>query len=284
MTTCEEGANTLFQAIELKLMSVIDDEDQELLETLMQQIDKERGTINKLTEKMLGLSERLGALEEEIDGIPDLRKAEVPVLEEIAVEKQKLPVISVMIFLFVVAMILFSLLRSRQVSGRPVLLCFAGLAFILYPFVRMPMELPYIDQWKPSAERTSDILDGVLTNVYRSFDVRNESDVYDRLAMSVTGDQLTNIYLQNRQSLELENRGGARANVDEVKIEAINRIKNTGDNSFAADAAWTVSGSVNHFGRTHYRRNYYHAMVTLVADKGSWKIKDIELIDEKRLL
>lgn len=208
----------------------------------------------------------------------------VPVMEEIAVEKQKLPVISVIILLFVVTMTFTSLLRSRQVAGRPVLLCVASLAFFLYPFVRIPMELAYVDKWKPSAERTSDILDGVLTNVYRSFDVRNESDVYDRLAMSVTGDQLTNIYLQNRQSLELENRGGARANVDEVKIEAVNRIKNTDDNSFAVDAAWTVSGSVNHFGHTHYRRNYYHAMVTLVADKGAWKIKDIELIDEKRLL
>lgn len=209
---------------------------------------------------------------------------QVPVIEEIVVQKQKLPVISVVIFVLLTIMTMISLLSSRQVAGRPVLLCFAGLAFILYPFMRMPMKLPLIDQWKPSAERTSDILDDVLTNVYRSFDVRNESDVYDRLAMSVTGDQLTNIYLQNRQSLELENRGGARANVDEVKIEAVNRIKNTDDNSFAVDAAWTVSGSVNHFGHTHYRRNYYHAMVTLVADKGSWKIKDIVLIDEKRLL
>ena len=68
------------------------------------------------------------------------------------------------------------------------------------------------------------------------------------------------------------------------KFPGINTAVAEGEYSFAADAAWTVSGSVNHFGHTHYRRNYYHAMVTLVTDKGSWKIKDIELIDEKRLL
>jgi len=51
--------------------------------------------------------------------------------------------------------------------------------------------------------------------------MRDENRVYDRLAMSATGDQLTQIYLQNRQSLEFENRGGARATLDEVDILAI---------------------------------------------------------------
>jgi hypothetical protein len=102
--------------------------------------------------------------------------------------------------------------------------------------------------------------------------------------MSVTGDQLTQIYLQNRQSLELENRGGARANVDEVDILAINKVTKSEDDGFVANTVWTVSGSVSHFGHTHYRRNRNHARVTFVMDDDSWKIKDIELIDEKRLL
>ena len=37
-------------------------------------------------------------------------------------------------------------------------------------------------------------------------------------------------------------------------------------------------------GHTHYRRNKYHAQVTFVTDDDSWKIKDIELVDEERLL
>ena len=102
--------------------------------------------------------------------------------------------------------------------------------------------------------------------------------------MSVMGDQLTQIYLQNRQSLELANRGGARANVDEVDILAINEVTKSEGDGFVADAVWTVSGSVSHFGHTHYRRNRNHALVTFVIDGDSWKIRDIELIDEKRLL
>ena len=53
---------------------------------------------------------------------------------------------------------------------------------------------------------------------------------------------------------------------------------------FVADTVWTVSGSVSHFGHTHYRRNRSHTLVTFVVDDDSWKIKDIELIDEERLL
>ena len=120
--------------------------------------------------------------------------------------------------------------------------------------------------------------------MYRAFDVRDEDRVYDRLAMSVTGHQLSQIYLENRRALEFENRGGVRAYVDEVDILSVNRVKRAADDGFTADAAWTVSGSVSHFGHTHYRRNRYHALVTFVMDGASWKIKAIELLEEKRLL
>ncbi len=208
----------------------------------------------------------------------------VPVIEKLAVEKPKLPVISALLFIGILLFVLLSQFKKRYAPGRPVLLSVAALGFVLYPFARFPVDLPLVGQWEPSAERTAIILDGLLTNVYRSFDVRDESDVYDRLAVSVTGPQLTQIYLENRQSLELENRGGARANVDEVEILDVNRVKAAPEGGFTADAAWTVSGSVNHFGHTHYRRNRYHALVNFIVDNDAWKIKEIELIDEERLL
>ena len=124
----------------------------------------------------------------------------------------------------------------------------------------------------------------LLSNTYRAFDRRNESDVYDLLAISVSGEQLSDIYMQNRQSMSLENRGGARANVDEVNIQELNELKRVKDLGYVAVTRWTVRGSVNHFGHTHYRQNRYHALVTFTIDQNSWKIKDIELIDERRLL
>lgn len=208
----------------------------------------------------------------------------VPVIERIAVEKLKLPVISILLFFAVLVLLILSIWRRKLLLGRPVLLGVVALGLVLYPFVSFSVDIPFVAKWKPTTDRTETILDGLLTNVYRAFDVRDENRVYDRLSMSVMGDQLSQIYLQNRQSLELENRGGARANVDEVDILAINNVKRSKNNGFMADAVWTVSGSVSHFGHTHYRRNKNHALVTFVMDDGSWKIKDIELIDEKRLL
>lgn len=208
----------------------------------------------------------------------------VPVIKKIAVEKHQLPVFSILLFLTATAFSVISILRKKSLIGRSMLFSVIGLGFVFYPFYRVPVDNPFISKWAPSTLRTSTILDGLLTNVYRSFDVRDENRVYDRLEMSVLGDQLAQIYLQNRKSLELENRGGARANVDEVEILKVNDVKRSDDEGFIADAAWTVSGSVSHFGHTHYRRNQYHAKVTFVGVDGSWKIKNIELIDEKRLL
>ena len=208
----------------------------------------------------------------------------VPVIGEIAVKKKKLPIVSIVLFLVALALAFLSFARKRSTLPQPLLIGILGLGFALYPFATYPLDLPWVSQWAPSTQRTAIILDGLLTNVYRAFDVRDESRVYDRLAVSVTGDQLSSIYLENRKSLEFENRGGAHANVDEVDILSVNRVKKLADDGFVTDAAWTVSGSVSHFGHTHYRRNQYQALVTFIMDGASWKITDIELLAEKRLL
>ena len=208
----------------------------------------------------------------------------VPVIETIAVEKKELPVVSIVLFTLVAMLVLVATLRRRSLLRRPVLPGIIGLGFALYPFVTYPLDLPWVSQWAPSNARTSVILERLLTNVYRAFDVRDENRVYDRLAVSVTGDQLSQIYLENRKALEFENRGGARANVDDVEILSINAVKRSANDGFLADAAWTISGSVSHFGHTHYRQNRYHALVTFAMAGDVWKIRGIELIDEKRIL
>ena len=48
-------------------------------------------------------------------------------------------------------------------------------------------------------------------------------------------------------------------------------------------ARWNVSGSVNHFGHTHYRQNAYDAVLRLTPVDGIWKITAIEVNEEKRI-
>ena len=208
----------------------------------------------------------------------------VPVIEEIAVEKKRFPLVSLFFFAFAGLLFIVSLSHKSFQLRKSVALSLVGLGFVFYPFATYPMKLPWLSQWAPTPQRASFILEELLTNVYRAFDVRDEGRVYDRLAVSVTGDQLTKIYLENRKSLEFENRGGARAIVDKVKMISIGKINRSVDGGYMTDAQWSVSGAVSHFGHTHYRQNRYHALVTFIVDNNSWKIRDIELIDEKRLL
>ena len=44
------------------------------------------------------------------------------------------------------------------------------------------------------------------------------------------------------------------------------------------------SGLDSHFGHTHYRQNRYHAIMRIVQDQDTWKIHQIDLLDEQRLL
>ena len=204
----------------------------------------------------------------------------VPVVDAVAYQKPKLPLFSVL--LFAAALVLLLIKKTRRLKTLQTTLIAIGLLF--YPLFRTKSSLPLVNQWKPSEERSAKVLKSLLTNVYRSFDVRNESDVYDRLSTSVEGDQLTEIYLQNRQSMELEYRGGARAKVDELDIEEIKNIVKNENGDFEVEALWLVGGSVSHFGHTHYRRNFNHAFVTFGIIDDSWKIKKIEMIDEKRII
>ncbi|ETX08246.1 MAG: hypothetical protein ETSY2_06500 [Candidatus Entotheonella gemina] len=208
---------------------------------------------------------------------------QVPVIAEIAVEKPRLPIVSILLFLAVVGCAGISWRHHKRLVLQPILASVLALGLVLYPFARFSLDLPWVLPRVPSTERTAVILDDLLTNIYRAFGVRNESRVYDRLATTVIGDQLSQIYLQNRRAMEFEDRGGARANVDDVNILAVDDIKRQTQEEFVADATWSVSGSVNHFGHTHYRQNRYHALITFVKDQNHWKLKDLELIDERRV-
>jgi len=128
------------------------------------------------------------------------------------------------------------------------------------------------------------ILETLLKNIYKAFQLHNEEDVYDKLALTVDGALLEQVYLQQRQAFAMQNAGGAQAKVNRVKLL---------DNDFQTDSAtskkliyharWTAEGAVSHWGHTHKRTNLYEALVTLFADEGKWKISSLKILNEKRL-
>lgn len=194
-----------------------------------------------------------------------------PIIPEVKLPSPTWPLAS--FILLIIASVL-----ARRNTGWVVVIC--GLAVLLYPFARTPA---LWDFEGPDEADTRVAVEQLLTNIYRAFDYRTEEAIYDRLAISATGDQLADIYLEQMRAMELENRGGARASVDNVEVQAIHSVRST-DNGIDVDAEWLVSGSVSHFGHTHHRKNRYAAVLTLVDENGVWKIGGIEIKEEERVL
>ncbi len=135
----------------------------------------------------------------------------------------------------------------------------------------------------PTAGQARGILAAVLPNVYRALEFREETEAFDRLALSVTGGALAEVYLENRRALEMEERGGARARVEALEVSEVRDVEPTEKGGFSAEAVWVVGGTVTHFGHRHYRRNRYDAEVRLVPVEGMWKIDAVEIYGEERI-
>jgi hypothetical protein len=204
----------------------------------------------------------------------------LPTVESVAIAKPRPALVSVGLVVLGVG----GFLARRRIGGAGaavgvVSLALAGAA---YPFARPAVDVPLLAVGGPSTVQASDVLKRLLVNIYRAFDHREEGAVFDRLAMTVEGEALTDIYLQNRRMLELEDRGGARVRVTEVEIGEVASVTRGDAGGLVLDASWTVSGSVTHFGHTHFRTNAHRAEVRLVPDGDLWKIGQIDIIDVQR--
>jgi hypothetical protein len=131
-------------------------------------------------------------------------------------------------------------------------------------------------------DRSSEVVQGLLHNIYRAFDYRDEEAIYDVLARSVSGDLLEQIYLETRRGLELASQGGARAKVKQIELVELD-ARAAGGGAFFADATWNVAGSVGHWGHVHTRRNRVRARLTVGPVDGAWKLTGMEVLEEERL-
>ena len=126
------------------------------------------------------------------------------------------------------------------------------------------------------------VVAGLLTNVYRAFDFRAESDVYDVLARSVDGELLRDVYLEMRRGLVLASQGGASARVKEVELVGL-EAEPAEEQGIRARATWQVRAAVGHWGHIHERRNQYEADLRLQPIDGAWRLVEVDILDEVRL-
>lgn len=208
----------------------------------------------------------------------------IPTVEAVAVEPLRLPVPLLSLPLLVLsAALLIGWARGRRsaiamAAARVAL----ALAFLAGPVVRPAVALPGSAGRVPSESQAERVMAGLLPNVYRALEFREEGLIYDRLAVSVTGETLTETYLEQRRGLQIEERGGAQARVETVEVLGAAEIE-AREPGFEARVTWTVGGMVTHFGHRHFRQNRYDARIAVVPVAGSWKIRSIEVLDQERL-
>lgn len=125
-------------------------------------------------------------------------------------------------------------------------------------------------------------LQSLLQNVYQAFEAPTEEAVYDRLAVSVEGELLSEVYLQTRKGLEAEQ--GVQVSVERVNVESATVVSSDwwGD-GLKVKALWEVSGRVGHWGHEHQRSNWYRAELKLKSVGGHWKLTELEVLDEIRM-
>jgi hypothetical protein len=129
------------------------------------------------------------------------------------------------------------------------------------------------------------IVENLLKNVYRACDFRAQEDVYDKLAVSADGDLLTELYLSNRESFQVQQAGGAQAKVTAVEVLGV-EVQGSSKSPRAMNlkSRWTALGTVGHWGHIHTRQNRYEADITVEPIEGAWKITGLEVIGEERVV
>jgi hypothetical protein len=220
-----------------------------------------------------------------------LKKYTIPTVDRIVVDDAHrgmlLPVGSLICIILLLPVLLVTLgryKRSQSIFLQIGIIAVLVIAMVaLFPVWRIPIGSS-AKASQVSEEEGKAIIHSLLKNVYRAFDFREEEDVYDKLAISVSGDLLTEIYLQNRKSMIVEQAGGAQAKVQEVDVQEV-KVEDSKKQDGALDVRtkWSAVGTVGHWGHIHTRQNLYDAILTLAVAEGSWKITGIELLEEKRV-
>ena len=221
-----------------------------------------------------------------------LKKYEMPTVAKIKVDESlttmKIPLASV---LCILALLPLGLQIKKRTKNAGSISLYIGLAVVLiagsvvlYPLYKVAIAKPAALAPQITEKDAVAVLNHLLKNIYRSFDFREEDDVYDRLATSASGDLLAEIYLQNRKSLVVTQAGGARARVKKIEILDVSFSHlDARPLGLLFQARWTATGSVGHWGHIHIRKNQYEANITVEPMDGAWKITDLELLEEKRI-
>ena len=216
-----------------------------------------------------------------------MKNYQLPNVSEIQVSQAslKIPFITLILLGLVVFQVRRKMIGKTQKMrwGWLILAVLVGLIGLV---IHITIPVPFMQKKNFSTPEAKELIGSLLKNTYRAFDFRKESDVYDKLSVSMEGELLSEIYIQTKRSMVLEQQGGIMVklkSVDLLDVEAVD-AEELKDDALAYQCEWVVEGNVGHWGHLHRRINQYQALMKINPVDGLWKMYDLEIIEETRTL
>ncbi|MHC4274612.1 MAG: hypothetical protein ACYSUR_13215 [Planctomycetota bacterium] len=176
---------------------------------------------------------------------------------------------------------------TPRAARRGILLCAAALvagSVCGHALGGLPLREKLLGPGLPSDPEARRVLRGLMLNTYRAFILEDEEAVYDVLARSVAGEYLSEVYLESREALRMDDSDAALSIVDRLDVRSIESMERSEESGVTIVASWEVYGSVFHWGHIHFRCNTYRAQVTIVPADGYWKLTDLQVLDQERVI
>jgi hypothetical protein len=161
-----------------------------------------------------------------------------------------------------------------------------ALAFFVFPLGTLGMPNPFYTPRAPTAAEAERILASLLTGTYLAFNVQDEEEAYDRLAKHISGDLVSDVYLDSRRRLTAGTRQGAEVTVKDVSVMSVEEAlpTTTQARSFTFPCRWIVTARVKHWQHIHDRQNVYGGELTIQVEDNRWKIAWLALTSEERVI
>ncbi|MCP4901309.1 MAG: hypothetical protein GY906_30435 [bacterium] len=209
-----------------------------------------------------------------------------PVATDLAMGLARVPVLALVLLL--AAWLAWPRRRRFTSRGEPstngshwVLL---GLAFFVFPLGTLRVDIPFHSPGAPNAAEASRVMNTLLTDTYLAFNLADEDDAFDRLALNLSQDLVADVYLDSRRRLTAGTREGAEVTVQDVSVTEVDDAISTVGNAFTYPCRWVVTARVRHLQHIHNRQNVYVGELTIQVEDDSWKIARLDLLSEERVV
>lgn len=186
----------------------------------------------------------------------------------------------------VILVFIFMMLQKRgKLSKYPSAILTAGC--IIIAVLSMALFADNIYRWKaarsgPEEAEALWIFSSLHRNLYRAFDYKEESDVYDALSHSISGEMLEKTYKDIMKIMNVKD--GPFIQINRVKIMDSRLMTSESNGSeVSIDCTWRVTGLVEHYGHVHTRVNEHRGIFTMKILEDIWKIVNLDIKSYERV-